>query len=269
MQFRWARYFRAWNSCGNCGRSFRGRAIFVSTSTLAGSATAGEKLGALADGVFYAPVDYVFAVRRVLRTLRPSIVAIAETEIWPNLFRETKRIGAGLVLVNGRISDKAFPRYRRWGRFFAAAMPAVDAILAQSEEIRGRFLALGAKPERVRVAGNFKYDFEPRGDPRKLARAGTACRRSAGEGLDRRQYHASHGRRRRRRGRYRDRGVPRTGAAACRPDADSGAAQARTLRDNSRKARCRGHRVREAVGARPAIRMAFGHAYCCSIPSAN
>jgi tetraacyldisaccharide 4'-kinase len=139
--------------------------IFVSTSTLAGRATAGEKLSTLADGVFYAPVDYVFAVRRVLRRLRPSAVVIAETEIWPNLFREVKRTGAALTLVNGRISDKAVPRYRPWRRFFAAVMPALDSVLAQSEEIRQRFLALGAPPEKVRVAGNFKYDFEPRALP--------------------------------------------------------------------------------------------------------
>jgi len=139
--------------------------IFVSTTTLAGRAAAHDKLGALADGVFYAPVDYVFAVRRVLRALRPSAVVIAETEIWPNLFRETKRIGAALTLVNARISDKAFPRYRRWRRFFASILPAVDAILAQSDEIRERFLAVGAPPGKVRVAGNFKYDFEPRALP--------------------------------------------------------------------------------------------------------
>jgi tetraacyldisaccharide 4'-kinase len=136
--------------------------IFVSTSTLAGRATAGEKLRGLADGVFFAPVDYVFAVRRVLRTLRPAAVVVAETELWPNLFREVKRTGAGLTLVNGRISDKAFPRYRPWRRFFAAAMPALDSVLAQSAEIRERFVALGAPPERVRVAGNFKYDFVAR-----------------------------------------------------------------------------------------------------------
>src|ERR1039458_3315720 len=90
--------------------------LFVSTSTLAGKATADEKLRGLADGVFYAPVDYVFAVRRALRTLRPSVVVVAETELWPNLFREVKRTGAALTLVNGRISDRAFARYlsSRW-----------------------------------------------------------------------------------------------------------------------------------------------------------
>jgi tetraacyldisaccharide 4'-kinase len=90
------------------------------------------------------------------------VVIVAETEIWPNLFRETKRTGAALMLVNARISDKAFPRYLPWRRYFAEVMPALDAVLAQSEAIRRRFLALGAPPEKVCVAGNFKYDFEPR-----------------------------------------------------------------------------------------------------------
>ena len=139
--------------------------LFVSTTTLAGRAAAADKLSDLADGVFYAPVDYVFAIRSVLRSLRPSIVVVAETEIWPNLFRETKRTGAALTLVNARISDKAFARYRRLTPFFAAVLPAADAILAQSEEIRRRFIAIGAPPEKVRVSGNFKYDFEPRAIP--------------------------------------------------------------------------------------------------------
>jgi tetraacyldisaccharide 4'-kinase len=137
--------------------------LFVSTSTLAGKATADEKLRGLADGVFYAPVDYVFAVRRALRTLRPSVVVVAETELWPNLFREVKRTGAALTLVNGRISDRAFGRYlsSRW--FFRAAVPALDSILAQTEAIRERFIALGAPAGRVRQNGNFKYDFDARG----------------------------------------------------------------------------------------------------------
>jgi tetraacyldisaccharide 4'-kinase len=139
--------------------------LFVSTTTLAGRATAGQKLEGLADGVFYAPVDYVFVVRRVLRALRPSIVVIAETEIWPNLFRETKRTGAGLALVNGRISDRAMERYRRWQSLFRLVMPAVDAVLAQTEDIRRRFVALGAPEEKVSAGGNFKYDFEPRAVP--------------------------------------------------------------------------------------------------------
>ena len=136
--------------------------LFVSTSTLAGRATAGDKLGDLADGVFYAPVDYVWAVRRVLRALRPAAVVIAETEIWPNLFREVHRTGAGLAVVNGRISDRAYPRYLPFRWFFRGALSAAHSIQTQTDAMRERFLALGALPERTRTGGNFKYDFEAR-----------------------------------------------------------------------------------------------------------
>jgi tetraacyldisaccharide 4'-kinase len=146
-------------------REFPNSCVFVSTSTLAGRATASEKLAGMADGVFFAPVDYCFAVRRVLRTLQPSVVAIAETEIWPNLFREVKRTGAGLLIVNGRISDKAIGRYRRFAGLFRAVLPHADAVLAQTPEIAQRFVELGAAPERTRIAGNFKYDFDARPAP--------------------------------------------------------------------------------------------------------
>jgi tetraacyldisaccharide 4'-kinase len=139
--------------------------FFVSSTTLAGHATAREKLQGIADSVFYAPVDYVFAVRSVLRTLQPVLVVVAETEIWPNLFREVRRTGAGLAIVNGRISDRAFPRYLPFRWFFQAVLPAADLILAQSETHRDRFTAIGAPADRVRTGGNFKYDFEPRPAP--------------------------------------------------------------------------------------------------------
>ena len=135
--------------------------IYVSTTTLAGRATADQKLAGLADGVFFAPLDYRSMVRRVLRRLRPALVVVLETEIWPNLYRESKRAGASLMIVNGRISDRALPRYRRWRGFFRHVLCWPDAILAQSEEDARRFVIAGAPPDRVRVAGNLKYDFTP------------------------------------------------------------------------------------------------------------
>jgi tetraacyldisaccharide 4'-kinase len=150
---------------------FPNSGLFVSTSTIAGQATAREKLGTVADGVLFVPADYCFAVRRVLRTLQPSIVIVAETEIWPNLFREVKRTRAGLLVVNGRISDRAFPRYQRFRTLFRAVLPHADRILAQTSDIAGRFAAIGAPPARLQVAGNFKYDFEPRpADPESPVR---------------------------------------------------------------------------------------------------
>jgi 3-deoxy-D-manno-octulosonic-acid transferase len=136
--------------------------VYVSTATLAGRSVAEERLRGLAAGVFYAPLDYCFAVRRVLRALRPRLVVVMETEIWPNLYREAKRAGCGLVIVNGRISDRAMPRYRRLARFFSQILGLADAILVQTAVSLERYLELGAPAVRTRLAGNLKYDFAPK-----------------------------------------------------------------------------------------------------------
>ncbi len=135
--------------------------IFVSVSTLAGREVADRRLAGLANGVFYAPLDFRSVVRRVLRRIRPAVVVVLETEIWPNLYRESKRAGASLMVVNGRISDRALPRYRQWRGFFKHVLRWPDAILVQSQQDRERYLIAGAPEERVRVAGNLKYDFTP------------------------------------------------------------------------------------------------------------
>jgi 3-deoxy-D-manno-octulosonic-acid transferase/tetraacyldisaccharide-1-P 4'-kinase len=133
--------------------------VYVSCTTLAGRELAGEKLAGIANLVFFAPVDYVWAVRRVLRTLRPRLVLIMETEIWPNLWNETKRCGAGLLVVNGRISDRAYPRYREFRWLFEPVLQLPDRILAQSATDCERYNQLGAVAEN---AGNLKYDVDPR-----------------------------------------------------------------------------------------------------------
>jgi 3-deoxy-D-manno-octulosonic-acid transferase len=135
--------------------------LFVSTTTLAGRSIAEQKLDGLAAGVFFAPLDYRSTVRRVLRQLRPSLVVVLETEIWPNLYREAKRAGASLLVVNGRISDRALPRYQRWSWFFRQALAHPDAIFAQTVEDARRYALAGAPPDRVKVGGNLKYDFTP------------------------------------------------------------------------------------------------------------
>lgn len=133
--------------------------FYVSTTTLAGRALCEEKLAGLASAVFYAPLDYRFAVRRVLRRLRPGLVIVMETEIWPNLFREACRSGARLLLVNARISDRALPRYLRFRWFFRHALSFPDRILAQDPAAAARYRSLGA--EQVEICGNLKYDFDP------------------------------------------------------------------------------------------------------------
>jgi len=140
--------------------------LYLSVSTLAGRALAEDKLTPLVDGIFFAPIDYAFAVRRVLRRVRPAVVVILETEIWPVLYRQAKRAGCVLLVLNGRMSDRAFPRYRALRLFFRHTLALPDAIFVQSEEDRKRYLASGAPVERVSVLGNLKYDVAPlRGDP--------------------------------------------------------------------------------------------------------
>jgi 3-deoxy-D-manno-octulosonic-acid transferase len=143
--------------------------LYVSVSTVAGREIAEERLTGLADGIFYAPIDYIFAVRRVLARIRPSAVVILETEIWPVLYSEAKRAGCSLLVVNGRISNRAFPRYRRWRFFFQDALRLPDAILTQSEQDAARYLELDAPREIVHVTGNLKYDAEPsRAEPPRI-----------------------------------------------------------------------------------------------------
>lgn len=135
--------------------------LYLSCSTVAGYHVACSTLPDSLDGIFYAPLDYCFAVRSVLRRLQPLAVVVFETEIWPNLFRETCRSGAALLMVNARISDKAWPRYRRWRWFFSPVVRLPRRILAQSELDAERFRQLGAPAERIAVSGNLKYDLDP------------------------------------------------------------------------------------------------------------
>jgi tetraacyldisaccharide 4'-kinase len=149
-------------SCQELVRELRARfprtPLLLSTATATGQRLAAEKLGSIVDGIFYAPVDFPGAVRSTLRRVRPFLVIVAETEIWPNLYRETKRFGASLLIVNARISDRSAGRYRFFQFFFRHVLALPDAILAQSGLDRERLIAAGAPAARVEVGGNFKFD---------------------------------------------------------------------------------------------------------------
>ena len=136
-------------------------ALYVSTATIAGRRTAEQRLAGLADLVFFVPLDYRSTVRRVLRRLRPKLVVIMETEIWPNLYRESKRAGASLLVVNGRISERALPRYKSARGFFSHVLRWPDTIYVQTTDDAKRYVAAGAPAVKVKVAGNLKYDFRP------------------------------------------------------------------------------------------------------------
>lgn len=131
--------------------------IFVSTTTDTGQALARGKFGE--EDVFYFPVDFNFAIRPYLKALRPQMVVIAETEFWPNFIQLSHATGARIAVVNARISDRSWPRYRRFRRLLRRVLHNVDLFLAQTPADAGRLQDIGADPERVRVAGNLKFDI--------------------------------------------------------------------------------------------------------------
>lgn len=138
--------------------------LYLSTSTLAGRKMA-INASDLVDGVFFAPFDLRGPVRRVLRTIRPGLLVIAETEIWPNLFAEAKRSGAALAIVNGRISDRAWSQYRQWRRLFAPVLRLPDLVLVQSRTDYERYLRLGVPTAKLRIEANLKYEVSAAMEP--------------------------------------------------------------------------------------------------------
>lgn len=138
--------------------------VVVTSSTRTGWEAARQILPPDA-AVFFPPWDFRFVCRRFLRLINPDAVIILETELWPNLFRECKRSGAALVLANGRISDRTFPRYRATRAFWQSVLAWPDAIFAQSSSHAERFRQIGAPAARVREAGNLKYSVRHNASP--------------------------------------------------------------------------------------------------------
>ena len=139
------------------------RQILVSTTTATGQSLARQRFGE--DRVFFMPLDFGFAVRRYLSALQPPLIVIAETEFWPNLLHLARKQQASLAIVNARISDRSFPRYRRFGWFFRRVLAEVDLFLAQTADDAQRLREIGATPERVQVSGNLKFDVRPNPQP--------------------------------------------------------------------------------------------------------
>ena len=137
-------------------KSTPGRQIFVSTTTATGQRLARERFGD--SRVFFMPLDLGLCIRPYLNALRPRMLLLAETEFWPNLLHLARKSGASVAIVNARISDRSFPRYRRLRRLFAGVLREVDLFLAQTEEDARRLREIGALTERVQVSGNLKFD---------------------------------------------------------------------------------------------------------------
>jgi 3-deoxy-D-manno-octulosonic-acid transferase len=130
--------------------------VVVSTTTATGQTLARERLGTAR--VFFYPLDIAWAVRAYLKALRPRMLVLMESELWPRMLVECERSGVPVVVVNSRVSDRSFARGVKLRPIWGRMLQRVSLFLAQSEEDARRLVAMGANEGRVKVGGNLKYD---------------------------------------------------------------------------------------------------------------
>lgn len=129
--------------------------ILISTTTRTGQAIARERFGA--ERVFYCPLDLPWATALWLRAIRPRLLVLVETEFWPNLLSGCFRRGIPVAVVNARISDRSWPRYRRLRRLWKPLLGRLTLVSAQSDLDGERLRQLGCS--HVVIAGNLKFDI--------------------------------------------------------------------------------------------------------------
>ena len=133
----------------------------VSTTSSTGWKEAERRLTPL-DTLIYNALDLPRYVARELDAVKPSAFILVETEIWPNLIRACAARQIPVCLVNGRLSDRTAPSYRRLSFWFGPALRLMKALLVQSELDASRYIAAGADPAAVKVTGSFKFDVARR-----------------------------------------------------------------------------------------------------------
>ncbi|MCJ7509141.1 MAG: 3-deoxy-D-manno-octulosonic acid transferase [candidate division Zixibacteria bacterium] len=131
--------------------------IAVSVMTRTGKKEAQKSLKDV-QFIFHPPLDLLWSTRKAARAINPSLFILTETELWPNLIREVKKRDSKIALINGRMSNKSFPNYRRFKFFFSKVLSFVDAFCMRSQLDAKRIISLGAPAHKVNVVGNIKFD---------------------------------------------------------------------------------------------------------------
>jgi 3-deoxy-D-manno-octulosonic-acid transferase len=152
----------------------KGVHVLVTSGTVTSAEVAARRLP---KGAFhqFIPLDLPAYVKRFLTHWKPDIGVFAESELWPNLVHAAHKAGTHLIIVNARMSEKSFNRWRRFPSFITSILSRFELVLAQTEEDGDRVRALGAP--RVQTIGNLKYDvLPPPADPAKLAAIVAATR---------------------------------------------------------------------------------------------
>ncbi|HAF21721.1 MAG TPA: hypothetical protein DCK93_02230 [Blastocatellia bacterium] len=132
--------------------------IAISTVTLTGQNLAREIFKHDAAHIFYFPFDWRWIARKSLRTISPAAVLIMETELWPGFLRECDARQVPVAIVNGRLSEKSFRRYRFIRRFMSRVLSSISLAIMQTEADVERLRALGMDADKTFLTGNMKFD---------------------------------------------------------------------------------------------------------------
>ncbi len=135
--------------------------LVVSTVTETGNGLAQKLYGKMGE-VIYFPLDFDFAIRRAVEAINPAALVIAETEIWPNTLRYLHQKGIPAIIINGRISNRSFRNYLLVRKFIGHVLNYVSKFCMQTDIDAEKIQSLGADPDRVMVAGNLKFDRQPK-----------------------------------------------------------------------------------------------------------
>jgi len=131
--------------------------IVISTTTDTGFARA-TSLFSEKHQVFYFPFDFSWIMRCAFSNIRPAICLLMELEVWPNFVQIAQQSNIPVIVVNGRISDKSFSRYKKIRPIAKKIFSKISLTLAQTEQYARRFIELGCLDEKVIVTGSLKYD---------------------------------------------------------------------------------------------------------------
>ena len=131
--------------------------ILLTLQTETGLKKARELLGG--ENIALAPLDCPGFVARAFENVRPQVLALIETELWPNLISSARKFGVKILLLNGRLSQKSLKRYLLFKNFWAGLLNHFEAIGVIGPKEAERFLKLGAPEEKIRILGNAKYDL--------------------------------------------------------------------------------------------------------------
>ncbi|MCF2907469.1 lipid IV(A) 3-deoxy-D-manno-octulosonic acid transferase [Pseudoalteromonas sp. DL2-H2.2] len=109
--------------------------------------------------ICYLPIDFAFATRRFIRHLRPKVLLVLETELWPNLFYYANQAHCPVALINARLSEKSFVGYQKVAPLSRFLMRQIGRLASHNQDDAARFVKLGLAQDKVTVTGSIKFDI--------------------------------------------------------------------------------------------------------------